>query len=233
MVCIQQARLFKALAHPFRIRLVRMLGRGAITVSRLAALTHRPQCYVSQQLHVLRRSNLVTAERQRGYTLYRVRDPRLMTLLDDAAALTVSPDDDDQPDTWHAGVAAACGARQQNKDGGISMDDKFAKPWHGIPRDEIAWHPTVVTDRCIGCGLCVTSCGRQVYGFDYEQNVAVVVNPLNCMVGCTTCATICTQDAIEFPSAGYLRQLIKKRKVLRQTKEQLQKDRARLEVSAN
>lgn len=25
-------------------------------------------------------------------------------------------------------------------------------PWHGIPREEIEWHPTVVDERCIGCG---------------------------------------------------------------------------------
>ena len=41
------------------------------------------------------------------------------------------------------------------------------------------------------------------------------------MVGCTTCATICTRDAIEFPSQGYIRHLIKEHKVLRQAKDML------------
>ena len=90
--------------------------------------------------------------------------------------------------------------------------------WHGIPRGEITWHPTVVADRCSGCGLCVTSCGRGVYAFDYEQNGPVVVAPDRCMVGCTTCATICLQDAIEFPSRGYIRGLIRARRILRQSK---------------
>ncbi|MBN2149786.1 MAG: 4Fe-4S binding protein [Anaerolineales bacterium] len=93
--------------------------------------------------------------------------------------------------------------------------------WHGIPREDIAWHPTVVTDRCVGCGMCVTSCGRGVYAFDYDQNKPVVAKPTMCMVGCTTCATICTQDAIEFPSQGYIRQVIRKRKLLRQAKDML------------
>lgn len=48
-----------------------------------------------------------------------------------------------------------------------------AMTWHGIPRAQIDWHPTVVADRCVGCGLCTTSCGRGVYGFDYEHNVAL------------------------------------------------------------
>jgi CDP-4-dehydro-6-deoxyglucose reductase len=30
-------------------------------------------------------------------------------------------------------------------------DPKFLKPWHGIPREEIKWNPTVDTDACIGC----------------------------------------------------------------------------------
>jgi NAD-dependent dihydropyrimidine dehydrogenase PreA subunit len=90
--------------------------------------------------------------------------------------------------------------------------------WHGVPRSEIAWNPTVVAERCAGCGLCVTSCGRGVYAFDYEHRLAVVVAPQSCMVGCTTCATICLQDAIEFPSRGYIRGVIRLRRIVRQSK---------------
>ena len=96
-----------------------------------------------------------------------------------------------------------------------------SEAWHGIPRKDIDWHPTVVSERCLGCGLCVTSCGRGVYAFDYDQNRPVVVAPDRCMVGCTTCATICLQDAIEFPSRDYIRGLIRSRKILRQSKDML------------
>jgi len=108
----------------------------------------------------------------------------------------------------------------------------FAAPWHDIPRQEIEWYPTVVDDRCIGCGLCVTSCGRQVFGFDYERNRAVVANPYNCMVGCTTCATICARDALEFPSPGYIRQRIREEKLLRKTKDALREKREVYDVTA-
>jgi NAD-dependent dihydropyrimidine dehydrogenase PreA subunit len=100
-------------------------------------------------------------------------------------------------------------------------DPKITNQWHGIPRHEIKWHPTIVAERCIGCGLCVTSCGKNVYAFDYEANKPVVVAPQMCMVGCTTCATNCGRDAIEFPSTGYIRQLIRDRKVQRQAKDML------------
>jgi CDP-4-dehydro-6-deoxyglucose reductase len=79
-------------------------------------------------------------------------------------------------------------------------DPKFMKPWHGVPREQINWNPTVVEDACIGCGTCVTGCSRLVYRFDYERKKSVVVDPLNCMVGCTTCANTCPTHAIRFPS---------------------------------
>jgi CDP-4-dehydro-6-deoxyglucose reductase len=78
-------------------------------------------------------------------------------------------------------------------------DPKFTKPWHGVPRESIEWHPTVNEDACIGCGTCVTGCSRMVYRYDYDRKKPVVVDPLNCMVGCTTCANTCPTHAISFP----------------------------------
>lgn len=78
-------------------------------------------------------------------------------------------------------------------------DVKLTKPWHGIPREDIDWHPTVDDDACIGCGTCVTGCSRKVYRFDYSRKKAVVVDPLNCMVACMTCANTCPTNAITFP----------------------------------
>jgi len=47
--------------------------------------------------------------------------------------------------------------------------------WHGVPRDEIDWHPTVDASLCMGCDLCVTGCGKQVYGYDYSGTKPVVL----------------------------------------------------------
>lgn len=103
--------------------------------------------------------------------------------------------------------------------------------WHGIEGDEITWHPTVVAERCVGCGLCVTSCGRRVYAFDYERNLPVVIAANACMVGCTTCATLCVRDAIEFPLRGYARDLVRQHKLLRKSKGELLRDRPELDVA--
>ena len=76
---------------------------------------------------------------------------------------------------------------------------QFTKPWHGVPRESIHWNPTIIEEACIGCGTCVTGCSRLVYRFDFERKKPVVVDPLNCMVGCTTCANTCPAHAIAFP----------------------------------
>lgn len=76
---------------------------------------------------------------------------------------------------------------------------QFTKPWHGVPREQIQWNPSIIEDACIGCGTCVTGCSRLVYRFDFERKKPVVFDPINCMVGCTTCANTCPAHAISFP----------------------------------
>ena len=73
---------------------------------------------------------------------------------------------------------------------------------------------------CMGCGVCVTGCGRGVFAYDYESEKAMVVEPLHCMVGCVTCANVCPEGAITFPPLQRLHKLMKQRKVLVRAKKQ-------------
>ena len=84
--------------------------------------------------------------------------------------------------------------------------------------------------KCIGCGMCVTGCGRKVYGFDYEREKPMVRRPANCMVACVTCANTCLQDAISFPSVERIRELIRKEKVLAKAMVELKERREELEA---
>lgn len=93
-------------------------------------------------------------------------------------------------------------------------DPKFTQRWHGVPREEIDWHPIADERLCNGCGVCVTGCGRAVFAYDYEREKAVVVEPLHCMVGCMTCANVCPERAVSFPSLAGLRQLMRERGVM-------------------
>ena len=70
--------------------------------------------------------------------------------------------------------------------------------WHGIDRKTINWHPVINESKCIGCGMCATTCGRGVYKFDYVKRKSVVVIPNHCLVGCQTCANLCPVGAISF-----------------------------------
>ena len=85
--------------------------------------------------------------------------------------------------------------------------------WHGIPRKDIPWYPTVDADTCIGCTLCYTTCGRGVY--EMQDNKAVPVNAMNCMVGCSTCGTVCPVQAITFPDRDLIWKLERENKIFK------------------
>ncbi len=103
----------------------------------------------------------------------------------------------------------------------MSLPEKYAY-WKGIPREEISWHPYIDKNKCTECGMCITSCGREVFSYDKNKKKVIVANPLYCMVGCTSCKTWCIFDAIDFPDAQYVKDLIKNRKVLVLAKKQLE-----------
>jgi NAD-dependent dihydropyrimidine dehydrogenase PreA subunit len=72
-----------------------------------------------------------------------------------------------------------------------------AQTYMGIPRDAIPWFPTVDPDKCINDGVCIEFCVNDVFAQDDISTV--VANPLNCVVGCSSCARVCPSDALTFP----------------------------------
>jgi len=100
-------------------------------------------------------------------------------------------------------------------------DPKFAK-WKGVPREEIKWSPKIDEKKCTGCGMCITSCGRNIFDFDKEKNKSVVARPNNCMVGCTSCEVWCIFDAISFPDKKIVEDLIKEKGLLKIAKKELE-----------
>lgn len=100
------------------------------------------------------------------------------------------------------------------------LDKKFAK-WKGLDRTKINWNPKIDKEKCVGCGMCVTSCGRDVFDFDKKNNKSVVARPLQCMVGCSSCESWCIFTAISFPDKQYVKDLIKKKGILKIAKREL------------
>lgn len=79
-----------------------------------------------------------------------------------------------------------------------------------IPRGKISWYPTINYDACIGDQECFHFCKNDVFVWDEENKRPVVQNPLNCVVGCDSCAQLCPVEAITFPSKEELRERLKR-----------------------
>ncbi len=90
---------------------------------------------------------------------------------------------------------------------------RISDTWHGIPREKIPWFPSVDEIKCIGCSLCFVTCGRNVY--EMVGNKSKVVNPYNCLVGCTTCETVCPVGAISFPPKDMVHKIEREYAVLK------------------
>jgi len=103
--------------------------------------------------------------------------------------------------------------------------DDTKKTWHGIPRDEIPWLPTVDAEACIGCQLCYVTCGRGVY--EMHEGVAVAVDAMECAVGCSTCGNICPTAAIEFPSLDAVWKLERERQIFKTVKKEARRKHER------
>ena len=104
------------------------------------------------------------------------------------------------------------------------------KMWHGIPREEIPWYPTVDAATCIGCTLCYVTCGRLVY--EMIENKAVAVRPYDCMVGCSTCGTVCPVEAISFPDRDLIWKLERERRIFKVVRKEAEEKRERLQAMA-
>lgn len=92
------------------------------------------------------------------------------------------------------------------------------KTWHGIPRDEIPWKPSVDSEACIGCQLCFVTCGRGV--FEIRDSVAVPVAAMECVVGCSTCGNVCPTGAITFPALDLVWKVERERQIFRTVKKE-------------
>lgn len=95
-------------------------------------------------------------------------------------------------------------------------------PWlTGYPRENIEWFPTIDPAKCTQCGMCM-NCGRSV--FAWTENGSVVDKPYACVVGCTTCKTLCQGEAISFQDSAPLREIYKRENIWHKVKEALRKE---------
>lgn len=66
----KQAEYLKALAHPTRLRILRLLGEGELCVCELIPRLGLDQALVSRHLAVMRSANVVKAEKRGNMVFY-------------------------------------------------------------------------------------------------------------------------------------------------------------------
>jgi DNA-binding transcriptional ArsR family regulator len=76
-----KAELFKALAHPARVRVLEVLSEGEHSVGEMQPLVGVEPSHLSQQLAVLRRAGVVTSRKEGAAVIYALRDPEIVELL--------------------------------------------------------------------------------------------------------------------------------------------------------
>lgn len=85
-----KANLFKGLAHPVRVRVLEVLAATAdVSVADLLRDTGLEASHLSQHLAVLRRHNLVIADRRASQVFYRLAYPQVADLLTVSRTLLV------------------------------------------------------------------------------------------------------------------------------------------------
>lgn len=89
-----QSDLFKALAHPVRLRILELLSQGEASVSQLTTVLAQRQPYISQQLMQLREAGLVRDRREGSTIYYILASPRVIRLLKEAQYLLAHSADD-------------------------------------------------------------------------------------------------------------------------------------------
>jgi NAD-dependent dihydropyrimidine dehydrogenase PreA subunit len=82
--------------------------------------------------------------------------------------------------------------------------------------------------------MCVTSCGRGVYKYNYKDRKSKVVKPSNCMVACQTCSNLCPVKAISFAEEDKTREkaqkIVRDFQLLPKVKEELEKRKNELSI---
>ncbi len=79
--CEDAVRILKALAHPVRVMIMRILVSGKCNVRNLEKVTGNSQSGVSQHLRILRLSGIIEPERVGKEICYNVVDEQALAII--------------------------------------------------------------------------------------------------------------------------------------------------------
>jgi len=71
---------------------------------------------------------------------------------------------------------------------------------YGKIRKDIAWFPTIDSEKCKNCKKCISFCPKGVYDVEEDNDNVIVKYPYNCIINCNACSYMCCENnAILFP----------------------------------
>jgi len=76
------AKVFKALGHPIRLKIVKKLKRKTLCVCELQEDVEFSQANLSQHLKVLKESGILLAEKDGLKMMYQVKDQNILKVID-------------------------------------------------------------------------------------------------------------------------------------------------------
>lgn len=77
-----EVKIFKALAHPVRLGIVKKLVEGELCVCKLQDYTDFSQSNLSQHLRLLKNAGLITSRKEGLFTYYKISDPEVVKLIE-------------------------------------------------------------------------------------------------------------------------------------------------------
>lgn len=82
------SELFKALGHPLRVRILKLLLEGSRCVCEILPEVPAEQSNTSQHLNVMKNAGILTRYKDGSKVIYQIRNDRLKTLIALASEIT-------------------------------------------------------------------------------------------------------------------------------------------------
>ena len=83
------ANIFKALAHPIRIKIITLLKGGEQCVCEILPQIESEQSNTSQHLAVLRNQGIVDSKKEGSMVVYRIKSPEVLQMIELAEQIIV------------------------------------------------------------------------------------------------------------------------------------------------
>ena len=83
--------LLTTISNPMRLQILLAIGTGEACVCHLESLLELRQAYISQQLMLLRKEEIITSRREGKYVYYRLAKPEVLEVIKTAGEIVNVP----------------------------------------------------------------------------------------------------------------------------------------------